>query len=208
VGMFGSFFLGALYLQRVLGYSPVGAGLAFMPMNLCVALFSLLVTARVVKRFGAKATLIPGLVLMTAGLLLLGEAPVHAVYAVNVLPALLVMGIGAGLIFMPSVLLAMSGVDGSDAGLASGVANVAIQMGAAVGVAVLASISAADTNGLLARGATLNVALTSGYHLGFAVAAGCVATAAIVGAIVLRSARPAVRVQAQEIPMVTVDLAA
>ena len=154
VGMFGSFFLGALYLQRVLGYSPVGAGFAFMPMNLCVALFSLLVTARLVKRFGAKATLIPGLILMTAGLLLLGMAPVNAVYAVSVLPALLVMGIGAGLIFMPSVLLAMSGVDSSDSGLASGVANVAIQMGAAVGVAVLASISAADSTGLLSRGAT------------------------------------------------------
>ena len=152
VGMFGSFFLGALYLQRVLGYSPIGAGLAFMPMNICVALFSLLVTARVVKRFGAKATLIPGLVLMTAGLLLLGQAPVNAVYAVSVLPALLVMGIGAGLIFMPSVLLAMSGVNGSDSGLASGVANVAIQMGAAVGVAVLASISAADSTGLLSAG--------------------------------------------------------
>ncbi len=83
VGMFGAFFLGALYLQRVLGYSPVGAGLAFMPMNLCVALFSLLVTARVVKRFGAKATLLPGLVLMTIGLLLLGLAPVNAVYVVE-----------------------------------------------------------------------------------------------------------------------------
>jgi EmrB/QacA subfamily drug resistance transporter len=208
VGMFGSFFLGALYLQRVLGYSPIGAGLAFMPMNICVALFSLLVTARVVKRFGAKATLIPGLVLMTIGLALLGLAPVGAIYAVSVLPALLVMGVGAGLVFMPSVLLAMSGVDGSDAGLASGVANVAIQMGAAVGVAVLASISAADTTGLLSRGARLNVALTSGYHLGFAVAAGCVAAAAITGAIVLRGARPALRVQQQEMAMVNVDLAA
>lgn len=208
VGMFGSFFLGALYLQRVLGYSPVGAGFAFMPMNLCVALFSLLVTARLVQRFGAKATLIPGLVLMTGGLLLLGQAPAHAVYAVSVLPALLVMGIGAGLIFMPSVLLAMSGVDGSDSGLASGVANVAIQMGAAVGVAVLASVSASDSAGLLSRGASLNVALTSGYHLGFVVAAGCVAAAAIAGAVVLRGARPAVRVPAQEVPILNVDLAA
>ncbi len=208
VGMFGAFFLGALYLQRVLGYSPVGAGLAFMPMNLCVALFSLLVTARLVKRFGAKGTLLPGLVLMTIGLLLLGLAPVNAVYVVSVLPALLVMGIGAGLIFMPSVLLAMSGVNSSDSGLASGVANVAIQMGAAIGVAVLASISAADTSGLIARGSSVNVALTSGYHLGFAVAAGCVATAAIAGAIVLRGARPAVQVQAQEVAILNADLAA
>jgi EmrB/QacA subfamily drug resistance transporter len=208
VGMFGAFFLGALYLQHVLGYSPVGAGLAFMPMNLCVAVFSLLVTARVVKRFGAKATLIPGLGLMTTGLLLLALAPVNAVYVMSVLPALLVMGMGAGLIFMPSVLLAMSGVNSSDSGLASGVANVAIQMGAAVGVAVLASISAADSSGLLARGASVDVALTSGYHLGFVVAAGCVAAAAMAAAIVLRTARPAARVQPQEVALLNVDLAA
>jgi EmrB/QacA subfamily drug resistance transporter len=208
VGMFGSFFLGALYLQRVLGYSPIGAGLAFMPMNLCVGLFSLFVTARVVKRFGAKATLLPGLVLMTAGLLILGHAPANAVYAVSVLPALLVMGVGAGLVFMPSVLLAMSGVDGSDSGLASGVANVAIQMGAAVGVAVLASVSAADSSGLLARGASLDVALTSGYHLGFAIAAGCVAAAALAGAVVLRGARRVAPVIHEERARVVADLAA
>jgi len=209
VGMFGAFFLGALYLQRVLGYSPVGAGLAFMPMNLCVALFSLFVTARLVGRFGAKATLMPGLVLMTVGLLLLGRAPVDAVYVIDVLPALLLMGMGAGLIFMPSVLLAMSGVDGTDSGLASGVANVAIQMGAAVGVAVLASVSAADTSGLLSRGVILDGALTSGYHLGFTVAAGCVAMAALAGALVLRGARPAVVPETQEeFGQVGVELAA
>lgn len=198
VGMFGAFFLGALYLQRVLGYSPVGTGLAFMPMNLCVAMFSLFVTARLVSRFGAKATLIPGLVLMTVGLLLFGRAPVDAVYAIDVLPALLLMGIGAGLVFMPSVLLAMSGVGASDSGLASGVANVAIQLGAAVGVAVLASVSAADTSGLVSRGAVLDGALTSGYHLGFTVAAGCVAAAALTGALVLRGTRPALVVETQE----------
>jgi EmrB/QacA subfamily drug resistance transporter len=209
VGMFGAFFLGALYLQRVLGYSPVGAGLAFMPMNLCVALFSLFVTARLVSRFGAKATLIPGLVLMTVGLMLFGRAPVDASYVIDVLPALLLMGMGAGLVFMPSVLLAMSGVDGTDSGLASGVANVAIQMGAAVGVAVLASVSAADTNGLLAHGVVLDGALTSGYHLGFAVAAGCVAAAALAGAVVLRGARRAVVPEIEEeFGQVVVELAA
>ena len=191
MGMFGTFFLGALYLQRVLGYTPVGAGFAFMPMSLCMALFSLFVTARLVGRFGAKNTLIPGLVMMTAGLWLMGLAPVDASYVVDVLPALVLMGIGAGLVFMPSVLLAMSGADGSDSGLASGVANVAIQMGAAIGVAVLASISNADTSEQLSRGMRLDGALTSGYHLGFVAAAGVVAAAAIVGASVLRSAQPA-----------------
>ena len=190
VGMFGSFFLGALYLQHVLGYSPVGAGIAFMPMNICVALFSLLVTARLVARIGAKATVIPGLLLMTAGLALLCRAPVSASYVTDVLPALIAMGIGAGLVFMPTVLLAMSGVSARDSGLASGVANVAIQMGAAVGVAVIASVSSADTSGLLARGASLDGALTGGYHLGYLVAAGCVLAAALVAATVLKDAPP------------------
>jgi predicted MFS family arabinose efflux permease len=209
VGMFGSFFLGALYLQRVLGYTPVGAGLAFMPMNLCVALISLFLTARVVGRFGAKATLIPGLVLMTVGLMLLSRAPVDALYVIDVMPAMLLMGMGAGLIFMPSVLLAMSGVEAGDTGLASGVANVAVQMGAAVGVAVLASVSAADTSGLLSRGVILDGALTSGYHLGFTIAAACVAAAAIVGALVLRGTRAAViPASDEEFELVTADLAA
>jgi hypothetical protein len=129
--------------------------------------------------------------MMSIGLVLLSLAPVDATYVVNVLPALTIMGMGAGLVFMPSVLLAMSGVDTHDAGLASGVANVAIQMGAAIGVAILASISSSDTTNLLARGASLDSALTSGYHLGFVVAAGVVTVAAIVAAVVLQSARAA-----------------
>jgi EmrB/QacA subfamily drug resistance transporter len=209
VGMFGAFFLGALYLQRVLGYSPVGAGLAFMPMNLFVAMFSLFVAARMVARFGAKGTLLPGLVLMTVGLLLLSRAPVEAVYLVDVMPALLLMGMGAGLIFMPSVQLAMSGVEARDTGLASGVANVAVQMGAAVGVAVLASVSAADTTGLLSRGVLLDGALTSGYHLGFTIAAACVAMAAITAALVLRGPRAAVTpATEEEFELTTAELAA
>jgi EmrB/QacA subfamily drug resistance transporter len=210
VGMFGAFFLGALYLQRVLGYSPVGAGLAFMPMNVIVALFSLFITARLVGRFGAKATLLPGLVFMTVGLLLLSRAPANATYVIDLLPAFLFMGMGGGLVFMPSVVLAMSGADRTDSGLASGVANVAVQMGAAVGVAVLASVSAADTSGLLSRGAVLDGALTSGYHLGFTIAAGCVAMAALAGALVLRGARrPTVVVQTEEeFSQVGVELAA
>jgi MFS family permease len=180
-----------------------------MPMNVCVALFSLFVTARLVGRFGAKATLMPGLVLMTLGLLVLSRAPVNASYLIDLLPAFLLMGMGGGLVFMPSVVLAMSGADVTDSGLASGVANVAVQMGAAVGVAVLASVSAADTSGLLSRGVTLDGALTSGYHLGFTVAAGCVAMAALAGALVLRGARPVVVPEAEEeFGQVGVELAA
>jgi EmrB/QacA subfamily drug resistance transporter len=189
VGLFGSFFLGALYLQHVLGYTPVGAGIAFLPMNLCVALFSLLLTARLVARIGAKATLVPGLALVAAGLLLWSRAPVDASYLVNVLPAMVLMGVGSGLVFMPSVLLAMSGVQAGDSGLASGVANVALQMGAAVGVAVIASVSSARTTGLLAGGSTVDAALTSGYHMGFVVAAGCVVAAAAAALLILRDPR-------------------
>jgi EmrB/QacA subfamily drug resistance transporter len=190
VGLFGAFFLGALYLQHVLGYSPIAAGVAFMPMNLCVALFSLFLTARLVGRIGAKATLLPGLLLVAAGLLLFGRAPVNASYVVDVLPAMLLMGMGAGLVFMPTVSLAMSGVNPRDSGLASGVANVAMQMGAAIGIAVIATVSAAGTNGLLANGESVAGALTGGYHLGFTVAAACVAAAAVAGAVVLRNVRP------------------
>jgi EmrB/QacA subfamily drug resistance transporter len=189
VGLFGSFFLGALYLQHVLGYSPVGAGVAFLPMNLCVALFSLLLTARLVARIGAKATLMPGLAFVAAGLLVWSRAPVDASYVVSVLPAMILMGVGAGLVFMPSVLLAMSGVNPGESGLASGVANVALQMGAAMGVAVIASISSARTGGMLAGGSQLDAALTGGYHMGFVVAAGCVVAAAVAAAVILRDPR-------------------
>ena len=190
IGLFGSFFMGALYLQHVLGYSALGTGLAFLPMNLCVSLFSLFLTARLVSRFGAKRLLVPGLTLVAAGLALYARAPVDGSYLTDVLPAMLLMGAGAGLVFMPSVSLAMAGSGTRDSGLASGVANVALQMGAALGVAVLASISNARTNDLLAHGASRASALTSGYHLGFAIASGCVLLAVVVAAAVLRTPKP------------------
>jgi MFS family permease len=153
------------------------------------ALF-LFLTARLVGRIGAKATLLPGLLLVAGGLLLFGRAPVNASYAVDVLPAMLLMGMGSGLVFMPTVSLAMGGVNPRDSGLASGVANVAMQMGAAIGIAVIATVSAAGTNGLLAKGDSVDGALTGGYHLGFTVAAACVAVAAVAGAVVLRNVHP------------------
>ena len=130
------------------------------------------------------------LALVAAGLGLYARAPVDGSYLTDVLPAMLLMGAGAGLVFMPSVSLAMAGSDARDSGLASGVANVALQMGAALGVAVLASISNARTNDLLAHGASRASALTSGYHLGFAIASGCVLLAIVVAAVVLRTPGP------------------
>jgi EmrB/QacA subfamily drug resistance transporter len=180
VGMFGQFFLGALYLQHVLGYGPLVTGLAFMPMNLMVTIFSLVVSTRLMTHIGAKLTILPGLVLVLVGLLLLSRVAVHGSYLTDVLPGMIFFGAGAGMGFAPSVALAMADAAPADVGLASGLANVSLQLGAAIGVAVLASISSSRTNELLAHHVGLSAALVSGYHLGYLVAAGC-----IVGAIAL-----------------------
>jgi len=191
VGLFGSFFLGALYLQNVLGYSPLRTGLAFLPQSLSIGLFSIFVTGRLVRRFGARATLIPGLLLVAAGLALFARAPAGGTWLVDVLPVTLLIGIGAGLVFMPSVALAMAGADAGDSGVASGLANVALQMGAAIGVAVLAGVSSGRTGGLVAQGESLRAALAGGYHVSFLVGAACLLLATAVASAVLRPAVPA-----------------
>jgi EmrB/QacA subfamily drug resistance transporter len=189
VGLFGTYFLGSLYLQRVLGYGAVETGLAFLPSNLAVAVFSLVISKRVVARFGARASVLTGLLLVAGALLLLAQAPEHANYALNILPALLLLGTGSGLFFMPSISLAMSGTKPEDAGLASGLANVTLQVGAALGIALVAGVSSSTTNRLLADGSTPGAALTAGYHVGFLVAAAGVAGAVLLAGILLR--RPA-----------------
>lgn len=188
VGLFGSFFLGALYLQHVLRLSPMATGFAFLPQNLMVALFSLLITKGLVARFGAKRVAIFGLALVACGLALYSRASAGGGY-LDVLPAMLIVGAGAGLFFMPSVSLAMTGADSSDSGVLSGLANVALQIGAALGVALLAGVSSARTNAALAGGTSVDGALTSGYQLGFLLAAAFAAMAVVVGLVVLRPAR-------------------
>ncbi|HWE63214.1 MAG TPA: MFS transporter [Chloroflexota bacterium] len=185
-GMFGLFFLGALYLQRVLGYGALETGFAFLPLTLVVAVFSLFITRRVVARLGARATLVAGAGLSAAGNLLLAHASVGSSYDVAVLPAFLLVGAGGGLAFMPTITLAMAGAGPGDSGLVSGLANVSSQMGAALGVAVLASIATTRTTALLAHGRVANQALTGGYDLGLVVAGGCVASAIVVAATLLR----------------------
>ena len=187
VGLFGTFFLGVLYMQHVLGYSSLQTGAAFLPQTLAVGAFSLFVTRRLVNRFGSRSVLIAGLALVLAGLALFSRAPVDGSYATSLLPVTLLIGTGAGLIFAPSATLAMAGVARSDVGLASGLANVALQMGAAVGVAVLASVSSAHTASLIAGGSGTASALTAGYHLGFLIAAGCLAVAIVVTSVLLRT---------------------
>ncbi len=184
VGMFGQFFLGALYLQHVLGYGPLVTGLAFLPMSAMISIFSLFISTRLMTRVGAKLTLIPGLVLIFFGLVVLSRVPVHGSFAVNVLPGMLLFGAGAGLGFAPSVALAMADAAPADVGLASGLANVSLQLGAAIGVAVLASISTSRSNALLAHGSGRASALVAGYHLGYLVAAGCIVAAIAVAGLV------------------------
>jgi EmrB/QacA subfamily drug resistance transporter len=189
VGLFGAFFIGALYLQHILGYSAIRTGLAFLPSTLTVGLFSLGVTARVMARAGLRNTILPGLVLSGIALVLFARMPVDGNYVIDVLPGMLLFGIGGGLFFAPSVALAMSDTGPSDSGVASGMANLTFQLGAALGLAVLASVSATATAHLLANGTAAPSALTSGFHLAFVISAGCIALGIVLAATLLPSRR-------------------
>jgi EmrB/QacA subfamily drug resistance transporter len=184
--MFAWFFLSALYLQLVLGYSPLQVGLAFLPANLIMAVFSLGLSARLVLRFGIRAPLAAGLALAAAGLLLFARAPVDGSFVADVLPSMILLGLGAGMAFNPVLLAAMSDVEPSEAGLASGVVNTSFMMGGALGLAVLASLAASRTESLSAGGESALAALTGGYHLAFLIGALFAAGAAILGAALLR----------------------
>jgi EmrB/QacA subfamily drug resistance transporter len=188
--MFAWFFISALYLQLVLGYSPMQVGLAFLPANLIMGAFSLGISAKMVLRFGIRGPLAAGLALAAAGLALFALAPVGGSFLVHVLPGMVLLGLGAGMAFNPVLLAAMSDVDASDSGLASGVVNTSFMMGGALGLAVLASLADARTGGLLASGAERLFALNGGYHAAFAVGALCAAVAAALG-VLLRAGRPA-----------------
>jgi EmrB/QacA subfamily drug resistance transporter len=185
-GMFGMFFLGALYLQRVLGYDAVQTGLAFLPVTLAIGTLSLGFSERLNTRFGPKKTLIPGLALIVAGLALFARAPVDGSYVVDVLPVMLLLGTGAGLGFASMMSLAMSGATPEDSGLASGIVNTTQQVGGALGLALLASLATTRSDGLLADGQTTASALTSGYHLAFAIGAILVSVAIVLAVTVLK----------------------
>jgi EmrB/QacA subfamily drug resistance transporter len=188
--LFGMFFLGALYQQQVLGYGPVAIGLAFLPVAGAIGTLSLGFSERLTTRFGARNVLPPALVLIVVGLALLTRAPVDATYAVDLLPSMLLMGIGAGLAFPALMNLAMSDSTDSDAGLASGLVNTATQVGGALGLAVLATLATSRTNDLLAGGTPTPDALTSGYRLSWTVGVGLATTALAVALTVLRRSAP------------------
>ncbi len=149
-GMFAMFFLGALYLQRVLGYDPLEVGLAFLPSTIVMGTISLRYTERLNMRFGARGTLLPGIVSIAAGLALFARTPVDGSYVTDVVPAVVLIGLGAGLAFPSLMTLAMSGATPSDSGLASGLINATVQIGGAIGLAVLATIATERTAGQLA----------------------------------------------------------
>jgi EmrB/QacA subfamily drug resistance transporter len=188
-GMFSAFFLGALYLEHVLRYDPIRTGTAFLPQTLMVAALSLGITATLMRRFGPKRLLVPGLVAIAAGLVLLSTADERAAYFPRILGAFLLLGLGGGISFLPLLTLAMAEVPSADAGLASGIVNVSMQVGGAVGVAALGTISTDHTRALVAQGQPLAAALTGGYHLAFLIAAGCVAACVLVVLVVLRAPR-------------------
>ena len=196
-GLFGMFFLGTLYMQRVQGYDALEIGLAFLPVALLIGTLSLGFSARLNMRFGARATLVPGLLLTVGGLALFARAPVEATYAADLLPAMILVGIGAGLSFPSLMTMAMSAATASDSGLASGLVNTTQQVGGALGLAVLATLSTTRTDNLLAAGESTASALTSGYHLAFVIGAGLVVTAIAVAFAMLRPV-PAVAVEEAE----------
>src|SRR5215213_9257493 len=193
--MFAWFFLSALYLQLVLGYSPLQVGFAFLPGNVIMGVLSVGLSAKLVMRFGIRLPLAGGLSLAAVGLLLFARAPVDGTFVVDVLPSMILLGMGAGIAFNPVLLAAMGDVEPSEAGLASGVVNTSFMMGGALGLAILASLAASRTDTLAAGGDSPLVALTGGYHVAFLVGALFAFGAAAVGATLLRPAADTAHVE-------------
>jgi EmrB/QacA subfamily drug resistance transporter len=189
-GMFGMFFLGALYLQRVLDYTPLQVGFAFLPTTIVMGGLSLGFSEKLIMRFGPRTTLIPGVCLVVVALLLFARTPVEGDYLTDLLPPFLLIGIGVGTSFPAIMTLAMSGATPEDAGLASGLVNTSMQVGGSIGLAVLATLSSERTSSLLADGDGKLAALNSGYHVAYLIGAGLAAVAVAIAVFVLRDPQP------------------
>jgi MFS family permease len=188
-GMFGLFFLGALYMQRVLGYDALQIGLAFLPATLVMGTLSLRYSERIIMRFGAKNALLPGVGLIALGLLLFARVPVDGNYLRDVFPVMIIIAFGIGVSFPALMTLAMSGATQADAGLASGLVNTTAQVGGALGLAVLATLSTTRTAHLAKAGKSTAESLVGGYHLAFIVAAALVVAAFVVAVTVLEQVK-------------------
>ena len=186
LGMSTVFFCGALYLQHALGYSALATGVGFMAFSLTISLSSLVIVSRIIRRIGPVKPIVPGFVLAGAGLFLLARAPFDGSYFADVMPSLLLIGLGASLVFLPSVTIAMAGAGPGESGLASGLTNVTLQIGSALGTALAASLAAIETARALIRHASAAQALTAGYHYGFLVGAAGPVIAIVLAAIFLR----------------------
>jgi EmrB/QacA subfamily drug resistance transporter len=184
--MFAWFFLSALYLQVVLHYEPLQVGLAFLPGNIVMAVFSVGISAKLVMRYGLRAPLVTGLGLAGVGLLLLVRAPIDGNYLVDVFPNMVMLGVGAGIAFNPMIIVAMTDVEPERSGLASGLVNTSFMMGGALGLAVLVSLASARTGDALAAGVPQIAALNDGYHAAFAIGAAFALGAALLGYKILR----------------------
>jgi EmrB/QacA subfamily drug resistance transporter len=185
-GMFGMFFFASLYVQEILGYSPLKAGLAFLPVTVGIVIGAGL-AQQLIKRFGVRNVAVGGITLAAAGLAVLTQLPVHGSYLGNLLSGLLPMSIGMGLTFVPITLLATGGVPENDSGLASGLFNTAQQIGGSLGLAILSTLAASQTTSLLNSGVAAIPARVSGYHVAFAAAAGMLALGAVIMAVGLRT---------------------
>jgi MFS family permease len=195
------FFLGALYMQRILGYDALEVGLAYLPMTVVMGTMSFRFTGQLNLRFGPQATLVPAMVFVVLGLLLLARTPVDATYAVDLLPPMILVGLGAGLGFPSLMVLAMSGATPQDSGLASGLVNTSVQVGGAIGLAVLATFATERTEGRLAEGVSAASALNSGYHLAYLIGVGLVLAAIAVALTVLRARVPEAATEAMAEPI-------
>ncbi|MGN6188581.1 MAG: MFS transporter [Conexibacter sp.] len=189
-GMFSVFFFGALYLEQVRGLSPLSTGVAFLPMTLSIAALSVGPVARMVVRFGPRPVLLGGICTLIAGLVLFATVPAHVPYAPFVLTAFVVMGLGGGATFVPLLTIAMAQVPPRDAGLASGIMNVAMQLGAALGLALLGALAEHRTAARLADGSSHAAAQLSGYHLAIALGAAAAIVGLLLTLLVLRSPTP------------------
>jgi EmrB/QacA subfamily drug resistance transporter len=204
VGPNAIIFLGALYFEHVLGYSPLRTGLAFLPWTLVTGAICLIVVPRLVPLFELKTLVVSGLALLTAGVLAMDRITVHSGFVTGTLPAMLLTGLGSGLLIMPSTTLAMSDVAETEAGVASGLCNVASQLGVSIGIAAIATITDSQTTHLLAEHETTASALTGGYRLGFFVSAGFTTLSLIAALVILRPHQPK---RVEEIPIEEADAA-
>jgi MFS family permease len=191
--------MGSLYMERVLHYRPLEIGLAFLPNTLAMAALSFSFSARLITRFGSRAVLVSGLVLITAGLFLFAVSPVHSDYWRDLLLPMILLGVGAGMAFPALTILAMSDATPADSGLASGLINTTTQVGAALGLAILATLSLSRTGQLTAEGRSAAVALSGGYHLAWEIGVGLVLAAILLAATLLEAeTAPAMGVAEEE----------